>query len=529
MTIKAQLRAILAIIGILFMVMFGIIIKSNRVSSEYRSANLVMTEIIKEVSDINLVSNDYLIHHHDRPLIQIEQSLTSLSKQIEILHFRQQEFRIIHDKMRQQLLRSRQVFEKVKETHERFHKQYNIEISEQVDLFAHQKIENLAKNLSVSTQELVASTQGLLKLLVQKQVVEIRFYDRLIMGGLLVSFAILAISVFLFGRRIAQSTLYLRERTAQIAAGDLTSRIELPGSDELTELARSVNDMSAKLQSSYEALEDEIEERKRTEESLLESEQQVHELNAQLEQKIRNLNETNNKLKETNSEMESFTYSVSHDLRAPLRHMSGFVELLVRRDVSRLDEKSMHYLKVIADAASKMGCLIDDLLSFSRMGRGEMMNNSIDLKQLTREVIDEISRDIPQGRTVQWRIGDLPVINGDHAMLRLVLINLISNAVKYSNKVDSPLIEVDKLRSDNSCHTLFVRDNGVGFDMKYVDKLFGLFQRLHSSEEYEGTGVGLANVRRIISRHGGRTWAEGELNKGATFYFTLPDVKENSI
>jgi len=155
-----------------------------------------------------------------------------------------------------------------------------------------------------------------------------------------------------------------------------------------------------------------------------------------------------------------------------------------------------------------------------------LMKQSVDLQLLSQEVIRDISKDLPPDKTIRWRIGELPVVTGDYAMLRLVLVNLIANAVKYSNNVEAPVIEVGTLLGETDCFTLYVKDNGAGFDMKYVDKLFGLFQRLHSSEEYEGTGVGLANVRRIIGRHGGKTWAEGELNRGATFYFTLPNEKE---
>lgn len=232
-------------------------------------------------------------------------------------------------------------------------------------------------------------------------------------------------------------------------------------------------------------------------------------------------------LEAANKELEAFSYSVSHDLRAPLRHMTGFVELLGKREMDGLDEKSRHYLKVVSDSAQKMGCLIDDLLSFSRMGRAEMMKQSVDLKRLAQEAIEELSRDLPAERAIQWRVGDLPVVTGDRAMLRQVFANLFSNAVKYSRHVETALIEVDARTSqDNNGWTVSVRDNGAGFDMKYVDKLFGLFQRLHAIEEYEGTGVGLANVRRIVARHGGRTWAEGELGRGAAIYFTLPCDKE---
>jgi signal transduction histidine kinase len=238
------------------------------------------------------------------------------------------------------------------------------------------------------------------------------------------------------------------------------------------------------------------------------------------------LSDKSAELEATNKELEAFSYSVSHDLRAPLRHLTGFVALLEQKGTLGLDEQSKHYLQIISGSARKMGELIDDLLSFSRMGRAEMMTRSVDLKQLAKEVIEELFRALPPGGVIQWRLGDLPVVTGDRAMLRLVLVNLIANAVKFSQRVEAPVIEVGALPPEKGCHTLFVRDNGAGFNMKYVDKLFGLFQRLHPLDEYEGTGLGLANVRRIITRHGGKTWAEGELNKGATFYFTLPIGKE---
>jgi len=526
MTIKNQQRILLSVIGILFVVQVGVKIHSNRVSGEYLASNLIMTRIIKEVSDINLISGDYLLYHDDRPLTQIERRLTSLARLFETQQFRQLKYRAIQSEIRIELERARQIFGKVQDNHDRFDKRSDTAAPERTDPFARQELENLARNLSISSQALSTSAHGLLKSLVEEQAREMHFYDRTILGVMSVSFGLVLLSVFIFSSRFIRSLKDLNEGAARIAEGDLASRVALSGNDELTELSRSINDMSEKLQLSYGALEDENEERKRTEESLLESElllrqnqEDVITLNRKLENELR-------KLQEANREMEAFSYSVSHDLRAPLRHMSGFVELLERRDTSGLDEKSRHYLDVISEASKKMGCLIDDLLTFSRMGRGEMMKSRVDLLQLAREVIEELSKDIPEDRAVQWRIGELPVVTGDPAMLRLVLVNLVSNAVKYSKNVESALIEIAALAPEDDCHVLYVRDNGAGFDMKYVDKLFGLFQRLHSSEEYEGTGVGLANVRRVIGRHGGRTWAEGELNRGATFYFTLPQIKE---
>jgi len=170
-----------------------------------------------------------------------------------------------------------------------------------------------------------------------------------------------------------------------------------------------------------------------------------------------------------------------------------------------------------------MGTLIDDLLGFSRMGRKEMATESVRLGDLLQEVIHEFDSET-RGRNIDWLIGELPVVTGDRAMLRVVLVNLISNALKFTQKREKASIEIGSQRGTADEVSIFVRDNGAGFDMLYTDKLFGVFQRLHASDEFEGTGIGLANVRRIISRHGGRTWAEGKVNEGATFYFALPQT-----
>ncbi len=227
-------------------------------------------------------------------------------------------------------------------------------------------------------------------------------------------------------------------------------------------------------------------------------------------------------LEEANSELEAFSYSVSHDLRAPLRHINGFVEILSEQ-TGNPDPKSARYLKFIGDSARHLGNLVDDLLAFSRMARTEMQLADTDLNDLVRDVRTELG--VAEGnRSIDWRIGNLPVIHCDTAMLRLVFVNLLSNAIKYTGRQEEAEIEVGTTTNSKE-HVIFVRDNGVGFEMKHADKLFGVFQRLHHAEEFEGTGIGLANVRRIIQRHGGRTWAEGNPGKGATFYFSIPKVQ----
>jgi signal transduction histidine kinase len=229
-------------------------------------------------------------------------------------------------------------------------------------------------------------------------------------------------------------------------------------------------------------------------------------------------------LETSNNELESFAYSVSHDLRAPLRHVVGYSELLQKQASSLLDEKSRRYTRTILESAKRMGNLIDDLLAFSRIGRAETKKTLASLDQLVKEGVAEIRLDTG-GRDIVWKIHPLPVCYGDRSMLRLVIGNLLSNAVKFTRMRAQAEIEIGCADGEDEVE-VFVRDNGAGFDMQYVDKLFGVFQRLHLPEEFEGTGIGLATVRRIIHRHGGEVRAEGGVDQGATFYFSLPKAQD---
>ena len=238
----------------------------------------------------------------------------------------------------------------------------------------------------------------------------------------------------------------------------------------------------------------------------------------QLEDRVRRRTE---ELDVTNRELEAFSYSVSHDLRAPLRHVVGFASLLEQRAGGSLDDRARAYVKTITEAAQRMGQLIDDLLAFSRMGRASLTPEQVNLGRLTSEAKAEVELDAA-GREIVWTIHPLPTVYADPALLRLVLVNLLSNAVKYSGTRPVAHIEVGSTPQPDGSTLIYVKDDGVGFDMQYSAKLFGVFQRLHRADEFSGTGIGLANVQRIVQRHGGRVWAESELDRGATFYVWFP-------
>jgi signal transduction histidine kinase len=315
-----------------------------------------------------------------------------------------------------------------------------------------------------------------------------QFLKRMAIIGVIV-FGLGMVGAFVLSRSITRPLYSLTEAASAISGGDYSRQVEFRRRDELGKLGSAFNTMAARVQDSQHELEERIRER-------------------------------TSQLEAANKELESFSYSVSHDLRAPLRAINGFSRILSEDYAVQVPKEARRYLDLVQDNARKMGQLVDDLLNFSRLGRQALQKQQVSPADLARQVLEEIHSE-DQGRNVQVSIGDLPVAQADPSLLRQVYTNLISNAFKYTRARDKAQIEIGATSANGNGIVYYVKDNGAGFDMQYAGKLFGVFQRLHKAEEFEGTGVGLAIVQRIIQRHGGHIWAEAEVDKGAKFSFTL--------
>ncbi|HEX9614700.1 MAG TPA: ATP-binding protein [Bacteroidota bacterium] len=332
----------------------------------------------------------------------------------------------------------------------------------------------------------------------------LRSYVQIAFGLLAGAFVVALLVTSRLASNIARPLISLADIAHRVSdTQDYSLRAPVLRGDETGVLAGAMNDMLKQIQ-------------RRQEQERMDQEE-IRKLNEELEDRVRSRTA---QLEAANKELEAFSYSVSHDLRAPLRHIDGFTQLLERDLGVTISPDAKRYLAVISESSKRLGQLIDDLLIFSRMGRSDLKASTFDMNGIVEEVVKELSSDLRSNKTT-LETDSLPTVTGDRAMIRQVWMNLISNAVKYSRPKPDPRISVGWQEGDSD-HVFFVRDNGVGFDMNYVGKLFGVFERLHRADEFEGTGIGLANVKRIVQRHGGRVWAEGEIDRGATFYFTIP-------
>lgn len=515
---------------ILTMLLFVVVLVAIAVSAIVAKQQLdkagqqerIASDVAQGAGELSYLANDYLIYRESQQLKRWQSRYAAFSAQVAAFRVERPDQRALVVSIRANEKRLKEVFDSlVSEREGRSRKE--------AARFDPGVLQVSWSRVAVQSQGLVSDASRLSQLLHQQmdRLTEARTVLINVMVGLLGLF--LLSSYMLTYRRILKSIGTLRAGAAVIGSGNLDFAIEEKKNDEIGDLSRAFNRMATDLKvvtASKEDLEREIIERKRAEEDL-----------------------------------EGFAYSVSHDLRAPLRAIDGFVRMLVRDHTGNLDEEALRKLNVVRGNALKMGQLIDDLLQFSRVGRSDLRRSRIDMTRLVREVLGELQTgDAEEGPEV--RVDALPDAYADRALIKQVMTNLLSNAIKFSRgtrtgeghplevggwrleavasnlkrsdpptsrstggTTEAPVIEVGALDNDGES-MYYVRDSGVGFDMRYYDKLFGVFQRLHSEEQFEGTGVGLAIVNRIIQRHRGRIWAESKPGRGATFYFTIPKEKQ---
>jgi Bacteriophytochrome (light-regulated signal transduction histidine kinase) len=521
MNIRAKLRLTMAIsIGtavVVGAVMFLSLQKLNTVRGEAAQIQTLQ----KEVAELHSTTFEYLTYHEQRMYLQWLSKHAKITKLLDGLREEHKEPAALIEEIRQNHKKVGALFDRMtgsmRETRgngplssgemrpEPSTRERETILGGQLQLRAQYIMSNLLR-LSAHTGSVMADAQKKMALAVVLSV--------------LLLVVVKAVASLTIMKSLVKPIDELRRGTERVGAGDLDFRIGTKRGDEIGQLSRSFDAMAERLKAitvSRDVLGAEVAQRKRAEE-------EVRKLNEELEDRVK---ERTAQLSAINKELEAFSYSVSHDLRAPLRHVSGYIDLLRRKIGPQLDEKGRHYIEMIIDSGEKMGRLIDDLLAFSRMGRTEMRCAAVPLGDILEDVLKDLRGEM-QGRKIAWEIDTLPKVYADASMLRLALTNLVSNAIKFTRRRSDARIRVGYTDGADGEVVVFVKDNGAGFDMKYVDKLFGVFQRLHPTEEFEGTGIGLANVRRIIHRHGGKTWAEGAVGEGATFYFTIQRHREET-
>ncbi len=510
MTIKRYVLVAVVISAGLTVVLGWILFSTFQRVNNATEASKVANEIVKAVFEQNVLAVDFLLHREDRAQTQWvakNDSLRLLLSQAERA-FKSSNERASLDTLREDQRRSRSVFVELVATFEAQ------EISEELGI-SQELVERLATKLLLNSQEMVFEASRLARRS-REEILDAQDMAALfVVVFVAVMATIIGGTISLIVRKVLKPISQLQRAAEIIGQGDLDYRSGITSRDELGGLSRAFDGMTGKLQKSVADLilsktdlENEIDQRRRAEEN-------IRKLNEELEDRV--IGRTA-ELEAANSELEAFSYSISHDLRAPLRGMDGFSRILVEEFAPQLSDEAQHYLQMVRNNSQQMGHLVDDLLAFSRLGRQSMKMQQVSPANLVRQALEDLRAE-QEGRRVEIAVGDLPNCLADPVLLKEVFLNLLGNALKYTRDRDLATIEVTS--TGNGDHVYCVKDNGVGFDMTYADKLFGVFQRLHRSEDYEGMGVGLAIVDRIIHRHGGRVWAEAEVDKGATFYFTL--------
>lgn len=493
MTIKAKFQITTIVVTGVALVVAVFVLSTNQRLKEIIEIEYRADEIVKGIFELNNLTNDYSLSRNQRSRNQwwlrhdstarllIETEASEGSKEQEII-----------DSLRKEHKGIATTFSELVTVIGREGSEKDIAI---------QKLEErLVTEVLVTSQRMVSSasmlaTESSQKLAGQRQ--QLGLFTTI---AVFILVAVIVVSLLSITSSILKPIMKLQHGAEIIGKGDLKHRVDVKTKSEIGQLAAAFNQMTERRQRAEKALE-----------------------KARDELEIR-VEKRTSELQSANKELEAFSYSVSHDLRTPLRAIDGFSQVLLEDHREKLDKEGRRVLDIIRDNTGRMGELISDLLTFSRLGRKEIRKIKINMENLARAIFEELRSATPQGK-LKTMINVLPSAFGDESLIREVLTNLISNAIKFSKNEKSPVIEVGG-KSENYENIYYVKDNGVGFDMKYSDKLFGVFQRLHSQQEFKGTGVGLAIVRRIIERHGGRVEAEGKVGKGAIFYFTLPKKGE---
>ena len=484
MRIKTQLRLV-ALLPAVFALLIGSVlwVTTQKVDQARQDAGMA-EQALRLNFELNLLTQEYLLYGGARVESQFRLNHQSMGELLARLKFDEPE--------------ERELIEVLRYNHQELGSIYNQLLAGKATVRAH-----VVAALQVKTQDIRAKIRQLADAQ-RRQVMDLqRRADQIIMGALVALAGLSMLLLTLMARRMMRGIDRLADGVRRVAAGDLEHQVALATADELGALSNSFNSFIDKLK-------DEMTRRQ-------EAETEIHQLNAELEGRVHSRTA---ELEVANKELEAFAYSVSHDLRAPLRAIDGFSRKVIMGYGDKLDDEGRRQLQVVRDNAQSMGKLIDDLLAFSRMGRREMALQPLDMEAMARGVADELLAAEPQ-RAIEFAFSALPRASGDAAMLRQVWVNLLANAVKFSRQRQVAHIEVGG-RIEGGEVLYWVKDDGAGFDMQYADKLFGVFQRLHRQDEFEGTGVGLAIAQRILHRHKGRIWGEGKPDAGATFSFALP-------